>query len=143
MFWKLTLAVIAPAGFEASFAELAEAGEPGRRQELATKYGVRRDLLRGPGRRADLQAALSGILCSLIIQASVQPGPILRPRWGTTLSQSDRLSGGSPRSNRDTMSARSDKQSASLVCSPFLGPVIMQIIGSFVQYPSAPSALLR
>jgi hypothetical protein len=40
MFWKLTLAVIAPAGFEAYLAELAEAGEPGRRQELATKYGV-------------------------------------------------------------------------------------------------------
>ncbi|HEV3340304.1 MAG TPA: cupin domain-containing protein [Pirellulales bacterium] len=33
------LEVIAPAGFEAYFAELAEAG-PGRRQELATKYGV-------------------------------------------------------------------------------------------------------
>ena len=34
------LEVIAPAGFEAYFAELAEAGDPGRRQELATKYGV-------------------------------------------------------------------------------------------------------
>lgn len=34
------LAVIAPAGFENYFAELAEAGDPGRRQELATKYGV-------------------------------------------------------------------------------------------------------
>jgi hypothetical protein len=30
-----------------------------------------------------------------------------------------------------------------LACSPFLGPMIMQIIGSFVQRPSAPSALLR
>jgi hypothetical protein len=29
------LEVIAPAGFEAYFAELAEAGDPGRRQELA------------------------------------------------------------------------------------------------------------
>lgn len=34
------LEVIAPAGFEAYFIELAEAGDPGRRQELATKYGV-------------------------------------------------------------------------------------------------------
>jgi hypothetical protein len=34
------LEVIAPAGFEAYFAELAEAGDPGRRQELAAKYGV-------------------------------------------------------------------------------------------------------
>src|SRR5262245_4656464 len=34
------LEVIAPAGFETYFAELAEAGEPGRRQELAAKYGV-------------------------------------------------------------------------------------------------------
>jgi quercetin dioxygenase-like cupin family protein len=34
------LEVIAPAGFEACFAELAEAGDPGRRQELATMYGV-------------------------------------------------------------------------------------------------------
>src|SRR5438270_905474 len=34
------LEVISPAGFEAYFAELAEAGDPGRRQELATKYGV-------------------------------------------------------------------------------------------------------
>ena len=34
------LEVIAPAGFEAYFAELAEAREPGRRQELAAKYGV-------------------------------------------------------------------------------------------------------
>jgi quercetin dioxygenase-like cupin family protein len=33
------LEVISPAGFEVYFAELAEAG-PGRRQELATKYGV-------------------------------------------------------------------------------------------------------
>ena len=32
--------MIAPAGFEAYFAELAEAGDPGRRQELAMKYGV-------------------------------------------------------------------------------------------------------
>jgi hypothetical protein len=31
--------VISPAGFEAYFAELAEAG-PDRRQELATEYGV-------------------------------------------------------------------------------------------------------
>ena len=34
------LEVISPAGFETYFAELAEAGDPGRRQELATKYGV-------------------------------------------------------------------------------------------------------
>jgi mannose-6-phosphate isomerase-like protein (cupin superfamily) len=34
------LEVIAPAGFEAYFMELAEAGDPGRRQELAAKYGV-------------------------------------------------------------------------------------------------------
>jgi hypothetical protein len=34
------LEVIAPAGFEAYFAELAKAGDPGRRQELAVKYGV-------------------------------------------------------------------------------------------------------
>src|SRR5262249_38242433 len=34
------LEVIAPAGFENYFAELAEAGDPGRRQELAAKYGV-------------------------------------------------------------------------------------------------------
>jgi hypothetical protein len=34
------LEVIAPAGFEAYFAELAEAGDPGRRQELAARYGV-------------------------------------------------------------------------------------------------------
>jgi mannose-6-phosphate isomerase-like protein (cupin superfamily) len=34
------LEVIGPAGFEAYFAELAEAGDPGRRQELAAKYGV-------------------------------------------------------------------------------------------------------
>ena len=34
------LEVIAPAGFETYFAELAEAGDPGRRQELATKYDV-------------------------------------------------------------------------------------------------------
>ena len=32
--------MIAPAGFEKYFVELAEAGDPGRRQELATKYGV-------------------------------------------------------------------------------------------------------
>jgi mannose-6-phosphate isomerase-like protein (cupin superfamily) len=34
------LEVIAPAGFEKYFIELAEAGDPSRRQELATKYGV-------------------------------------------------------------------------------------------------------
>jgi hypothetical protein len=34
------LEVISPAGFENYFRELAEAGDPGRRQELATKYGV-------------------------------------------------------------------------------------------------------
>jgi mannose-6-phosphate isomerase-like protein (cupin superfamily) len=34
------LEVIAPAGFETYFVELAEAGDPGRRQELAAKYGV-------------------------------------------------------------------------------------------------------
>ena len=34
------LEVIAPAGFEKYFVELAEAGDPGRRQELAAKYGV-------------------------------------------------------------------------------------------------------
>src|SRR5262249_25283683 len=34
------LEVIAPAGFERYFAELAEAGDPSRRQELAAKYGV-------------------------------------------------------------------------------------------------------
>ena len=34
------LEMIAPAGFAAYFAELAEAGDPGRRQELAMKYGV-------------------------------------------------------------------------------------------------------
>ena len=34
------LEVIAPAGFEVYFAELAEAGDPGRREELAAKYGV-------------------------------------------------------------------------------------------------------
>jgi mannose-6-phosphate isomerase-like protein (cupin superfamily) len=34
------LEVISPAGFENYFAELAEAGDPGRRQELAAKYGV-------------------------------------------------------------------------------------------------------
>jgi hypothetical protein len=32
--------VIAPAGFETYFAELAEAGDPDRRQELSAKYGV-------------------------------------------------------------------------------------------------------
>jgi hypothetical protein len=32
--------VIAPAGFEVYFAELAEAGDPGRREGLAAKYGV-------------------------------------------------------------------------------------------------------
>jgi mannose-6-phosphate isomerase-like protein (cupin superfamily) len=34
------LEVIAPAGFETYFVELAEAGDPGRRSELAAKYGV-------------------------------------------------------------------------------------------------------
>src|SRR5262245_19206478 len=34
------LEVIAPAGFEAYFAELATAGDPGRRPELAAKYGL-------------------------------------------------------------------------------------------------------
>jgi mannose-6-phosphate isomerase-like protein (cupin superfamily) len=34
------LEVIAPAGFETYFVELAEAKDPGRRQELAAKYGV-------------------------------------------------------------------------------------------------------
>jgi mannose-6-phosphate isomerase-like protein (cupin superfamily) len=34
------LEVIAPAGFETYFVELAEAGDPSRRQELAAKYGV-------------------------------------------------------------------------------------------------------
>jgi quercetin dioxygenase-like cupin family protein len=34
------LEVISPAGFERYFVELAEAADPGRRQELATKYGV-------------------------------------------------------------------------------------------------------
>jgi hypothetical protein len=37
------LEVISPAGFETYFAELAElpeAGDPARRQELAAKYGV-------------------------------------------------------------------------------------------------------
>src|SRR5262249_7936799 len=34
------LEIIAPAGFEAYLAELAESGVPGRRQELATRYGV-------------------------------------------------------------------------------------------------------
>jgi uncharacterized cupin superfamily protein len=34
------LEVIAPAGFETYFAELADAKDPDRRQELATKYGV-------------------------------------------------------------------------------------------------------
>jgi hypothetical protein len=32
--------IAAPAGFEAYFVELAAAGDPGRRQELAAKYGV-------------------------------------------------------------------------------------------------------
>jgi hypothetical protein len=32
--------MIAPAGFETYFVELAEAGDPGQRQELAAKYGV-------------------------------------------------------------------------------------------------------
>jgi uncharacterized cupin superfamily protein len=32
--------VISPAGFEAYFVELADAGDPSRRQELANKYGV-------------------------------------------------------------------------------------------------------
>jgi hypothetical protein len=34
------LEMIAPAGFETYFVELAEAGDLGRRQELAAKYGV-------------------------------------------------------------------------------------------------------
>jgi mannose-6-phosphate isomerase-like protein (cupin superfamily) len=34
------LEVISPAGFENCFAVLAETGDPGRRQELAAKYGV-------------------------------------------------------------------------------------------------------
>jgi quercetin dioxygenase-like cupin family protein len=34
------LEMIAPSGFETYFIELAEAGDPGRRQELAAKYGV-------------------------------------------------------------------------------------------------------
>jgi quercetin dioxygenase-like cupin family protein len=34
------LEVITPAGFETYFAELAEAGDPDRRSELAAKYGV-------------------------------------------------------------------------------------------------------
>jgi mannose-6-phosphate isomerase-like protein (cupin superfamily) len=34
------LEVIAPAGFEAYFVELADTGDPGRRSELAAKYGV-------------------------------------------------------------------------------------------------------
>ena len=34
------LETISPAGFEQYFAELAEAGDPDRRQELAAKYGV-------------------------------------------------------------------------------------------------------
>jgi quercetin dioxygenase-like cupin family protein len=34
------LEVIAPSGFETYFIELAEAKDPGRRQELAAKYGV-------------------------------------------------------------------------------------------------------
>jgi quercetin dioxygenase-like cupin family protein len=34
------LEVISPAGFEAYFAELAAAGDPGRRDELSAKYGV-------------------------------------------------------------------------------------------------------
>ena len=32
--------MIAPAGFESYFVELAEAGDPGRRSELAAKYRV-------------------------------------------------------------------------------------------------------
>ena len=32
--------MIASTGSENNFAELAEAGDPGRRQELAAKYGV-------------------------------------------------------------------------------------------------------
>jgi mannose-6-phosphate isomerase-like protein (cupin superfamily) len=45
-FWKpgpgpaRLLEVIAPAGFESYFVELAEAGDPGRTSELAAKYGV-------------------------------------------------------------------------------------------------------
>jgi hypothetical protein len=34
------LEVIAPAGFETYFAELAEAGDYGRHSELAAKYGL-------------------------------------------------------------------------------------------------------
>jgi uncharacterized cupin superfamily protein len=34
------LEIISPAGFEAYFTELADAGDPNRRQELAAKYGV-------------------------------------------------------------------------------------------------------
>jgi mannose-6-phosphate isomerase-like protein (cupin superfamily) len=34
------LEIISPAGFEEYFVELAEAGDPDRRQELAMKYGV-------------------------------------------------------------------------------------------------------
>ncbi len=34
------LEVISPAGFEAYFAELAKAGDPRRREDLAKKYGV-------------------------------------------------------------------------------------------------------
>jgi uncharacterized cupin superfamily protein len=34
------LEIISPAGFEAYFGELADAGDPGRRQELAKKYDV-------------------------------------------------------------------------------------------------------
>jgi hypothetical protein len=32
--------LIAPAGFENDFVEVAGAGDPGRRPELAAKYGV-------------------------------------------------------------------------------------------------------
>jgi hypothetical protein len=34
------LEIISPPGFEAYFVELAEAGDPARREELAQKYGV-------------------------------------------------------------------------------------------------------
>ena len=34
------LEIISPAGFEKYFAELADAGDPSRRQELAAKYGL-------------------------------------------------------------------------------------------------------
>src|SRR5262249_29803574 len=46
------LEVIAPAGFEAYFAEIAEAGDPDRRQELATEDGV----IYSSGRGAELNS---------------------------------------------------------------------------------------